>query len=155
MPRRSHVHEWLLVAGACLAASCGPSPFSPAEARTLAEAEARWASHGPSHYTIEMRRLCFCPDEVTQWATVEVRHDTVIAVTLPGGDPVPAAYWSLRPPVPDLFAQLHAPPPDWVRDVTATYDPVVGYPVAMRFESDDSVADADWTIEARNLVSLD
>ena len=145
-----------IVAAAALAlAACGAGPFSPDESRALQQAEARWAATGPSHYTIEMRRLCFCPAEIIDWATVEVRNDSVIATTLLGGGPVPELYWNQRPPVTALFAQLHAPAPDWVRDISARYDPATGYPASIQLTSDNSVADADWTVEARNLIPLD
>lgn len=148
-------YRMLLAAAVAASAGCGAGPFSPSEARALAAAEARWAAQGPTHYTIEMRRICFCPPEVAEWATVEVRNGEVVAAKLLSGDSVPASLWSQRPPVPDVFAQLHAPPADWVRDVTATYDPVTGYPTAVAFDSKEDIADAGWTLEARNLVPLD
>jgi hypothetical protein len=145
----------LLAAAIALTAGCGTGPFSPDESRALQQAEARWATAGLHHYTIEMRRLCFCPVETTEWATVEVRDGAVIAATLLSGEPVPEALWTLRPPVPELFAQLRAPPPDWVRDVAAAYDPVTGLPTEIRFVSDEGIADAGWTLEARDLLPLE
>ena len=154
MPGYTRFCQILLTASLGLTAGCGAGPFSPDESRALQQAEARWAATGPSHYTIEMRRLFFCPTEITDWATVEVRNDTIIATTLLSGESVPLSYWSERPPVTTLFAQLHAPAPDWARDISASYDPATGYPAEIRFISDNSVTDAGWIVEARNLVSL-
>jgi hypothetical protein len=99
-----------------------------------------------------MRRLCFCGPDVTDWATIEVDHDTLVAVTFLSGDSVPRAAWHARPPVPQLFREIGTFRPSWLEDLRARYDPATGYPARIVFESDNTVADAGLEIEARNLT---
>lgn len=155
MPRVARTWQALLAIAIALITGCGASLFSPEESLALQQAEARWEAARPSHYTIEMRRLCFCTLETTEWATVEVRGGAVVATTLLSGEPVPEAQWSVRPSVAELFATLHGPWPVWVADVTVTYDPTTGYPTVVNMSSDEGVADAGWTLEARNLIPLE
>ena len=139
---------------ALLLVACGSGPFSQSEALSLRQAEERWSATAPSHYTLEMRRLCFCGPDVTEWATIEVDHDSLVAVTLLTGDSVPHSAWYARPPVPQLFRDLHNYRPSWLDDVRAEYDTANGYPSRIVFTSDNSVTDAGLIIEARELTPI-
>lgn len=146
-----------LVVGAVIAGStgCGSSPLSPSEARELALALARWNTHGPAHYTVEMRRGCFCPPEISGWGRIEVDADTLVSVMLLDGTVVPTSLWYARPPVPRLFEEIASTHGGWLDDITARYDPDNGIPTKVSFTSRGNLPDAGYVIETRNLVSLD
>ncbi len=146
-----------LVVAAVIAGStgCGSSALSPSEAWELGQARARWKTHGPAHYTVEMRRGCFCPPEISDWGRIEVDGDTLVSVMLLDGTVVPTSYWYARPPVPRLFEEIASTRGSWLDHITARYDPDNGIPTKVRFTSRGNVQDAGYVIETRGLVSLD
>ena len=136
--------------------SCGDvmGPLSRAQLRELTAAEALWSQRGPAHYTIDMRRLCFCGNEVTEWATVEVRNNAVIAQTLLKGAPVPQSFWSSRPAISQLFIEIREMKASWLKEIRVTYDIATGYPTRVEYIENNNVADAGSVLEARNLIAL-
>ena len=145
----------VLLAAELLPACGGEAGLSPGEVMALAEAEARWADRGPVHYTLEVRRTCFCAPPSTDWAEIEVDHDTLVRVTLLAtGDSVPRAEWGIRPPVPRLFEEIRTFHSRLLKDVRADYDPATGYPRRMVFTAGGDVGDANYHVEARHLVAL-
>lgn len=133
----------------------GEAGLSPGEVMALAEAQARWADRGPVHYTLEVRRTCFCAPPATDWAEIEVDHDTLVRVNLLAtGDSVPRAEWAIRPPVPGLFREIRTFRSRLLQDVQADYDPATGYPTRMRFSAGGNVGDGNYHLEARHLVAL-
>lgn len=101
--------------------------LSPLEVASLAQAEALWTAVGPTHYTLEMRLLCFCSDPVRAWTTIEVDHDTLVAVTFLTGDSVPRGMWSYRATVSGLFRLVHRERHAF-RDIQMRFDQSTGYP---------------------------
>jgi hypothetical protein len=149
----------LLIATLALAACENSSgPFSPNERRELSNAESRWQASRPAHYAYEYQVECFC-GYAGIWARLEVRGDSVVAATevnpQPGAPPLPLSYW---PTVNGLFAQLHAITENaggnYLKDLSADYDPAWGYPVRIDMTCTDQVADCGEHAEARNLQSL-
>ncbi len=145
----------VLLALAMLPGCGGEAGLSPGEVMALAEAEVRWADRGPVHYTLEVRRTCFCAPPSTDWAVIEVDHDTLVRVNLLAtGDSVPRADWAIRPPVPGLFEEIKTYRSRLLQDVQADYDPATGYPTRMRFSAGGNVGDGNYHVEARHLVAL-
>jgi hypothetical protein len=144
----------LAVVTLLLLTGCGNGPFSQTEALTLQQAQARWSALGPEHYTIEMRRLCFCGPDVTDWATIEVDHDTLVRVTQLTGDSLPHASWWARPPVAQIFREIRTYRPGWLKDVRASYDSAAGFPTMVNFTPDDGIIDGGYGYEARALTVL-
>ena len=145
----------LVVLVALAACSSSPTgPLSAAELRELSAAESLWRQRGPAHYSIEMRRLCFCGGEVTEWATVEVRNNTVLAQTMLNGTPVSPSLWSSRPPVSTLFTEIREMRAFWLKDIQVTYDATTGYPSRVQYIENDNIADAGSVLEVRNLIAL-
>ena len=128
-------------------------PLSSSEARELNAAESLWRARAPSHYTIEMRRLCFCGGDVTEWATVEVSNETVVAQTLLSGAAVPPSLWNSRPAVSRLFTEIRETHGSWLKDIQVAYDPATGYPTRVSYIEQNYIADAGSVFEARNLVA--
>ena len=146
---------WLGVISAVLV-SCSDvtGPLSAAQLRELSANEALWSQRGPPHYSIQMRRLCFCGGDVTEWATVEVRNNAVIAQNLLSGTPVPPSLWSSRPAIHQLFVEIRETRPSWLKEIRVTYDAATGYPTRVEYVGNANVADAGSVLEARNLIAL-
>lgn len=123
------------------------SPLSNSERRLLAEGQAKWAARGYGDYSIEMRRSCFCPPEINEWARVEVMGGTVSRVTLlQSGETITDARRSYWYTVEQLFSDLReTDEEDWLEDIEFTLDPVLGYPTEIRWISPDNVLDAGAT----------
>lgn len=132
------------------------SPLSNSERRLLAEGQAKWAARGYRDYSIEMRRSCFCPPEINEWARVEVMGGTVSRVTLlQSGETITDARRSYWLTVEQLFSDLReTDEEDWLEDIEFTLDPVLGYPTEIRWISPDNVLDAGATQFLRNPAPL-
>lgn len=132
------------------------SPLSNSERRLLAEGQAKWAARGYGDYSIEMRRSCFCPPEINEWARVEVVGGAVSRVTLlQSGETITDARRSYWLTVEQLFSDLReTDEEDWLEDIEFTLDPVLGYPTEIRWISPDNVLDAGATQFLRNPAPL-
>ena len=92
--------------------------------------------------------------EATEWATVEVRNNTVLAQTMLNGTPVSPSLWSSRPPVSTLFTEIREMRAFWLKDIQVTYDAATGYPSRVQYIENDNIADAGSVLEVRNLIAL-
>ena len=128
------------------------SPLSPGELRLLAQAEARWEARSFPDYTIEMRQACFCPQEVTQWARLEVRGGRIARVVLlETGAEVPPDKLVYFRTVEQVFASIRqANNADWLEDVVAEYDRLLGFPTQVDFVPKRGILDAGSTFYLRN-----
>jgi hypothetical protein len=115
---------------------------------------ALWAAHGPAAHRLEIRRLCFRAPEVTDWATIEVHGDSIVAVTFLDGTPAPARSWSARPSVSGLFGLLNGLDARWEASVTANNDAQYDYPTRIALQRKKNIPDAGLTLKARNLAAL-
>ena len=140
----------LAVVGALGVSGC-INPVAPSEERALRRAEERWRAAGIHDYTFEMRTSCFCGPEVIEWAIVEVRNDRVVSARLLDGTPLTSYGLDSRKSVDELFALAKRKPESWVADIDFVFDPELGYPVQIIFESKRNIADAGAVYEARNL----
>jgi uncharacterized protein DUF6174 len=130
------------------------NPLSARESQQLAEAEILWKKQNLDDYIFEMRTSCFCGGEVTEWAVVEVRDDAVYSAHSLTGAPLTGLALTSRKTVGELFELAHHYRPDWVADIDFEFDPVLGYPVRLSFDSKPNIADAGTTYEARNLRAV-
>jgi len=128
------------------------SPLSPSELRRLAQAEARWEARSFQDYTIEMRQACFCPPEATQWARLEVRGGRIARVVLlDTGAEVPPDKLVYFRTVEHVFASIwQANNADWLEDVVAEYDRLLGFPTQVDFVPEPGILDAGSTFSLRN-----
>lgn len=152
MRRRSLIPLAILTVGL---AAC-ESPLSNSERRLLAEGQAKWAARGYGDYSIEMRRSCFCPPEINEWARVEVVGGTVSRVTLlHSGEIITDSrrtHWST---VEQLFSSLRETDETGLfEDIEFTLDPVLGYPTEIRWIAPDNVLDAGAIQFLRNPAPL-
>ncbi len=122
------------------------SPLSPGELRLLAQAEARWEARSFPDYTIEMRQACFCPQEVTQWARLEVRGGRIArVVSLETGAEVPPDKLVYFRTVEQVFASIRQ-----ANNVVAEYDRLLGFPTQVDFVPKRGILDAGSTFYLRN-----
>lgn len=144
----------LLAAGSTIA--CSASPLVPSEVRELDRAEARWAARPFGAYSIEMKTSCFCPPIINEWARVEVVNDSVTRVVLvDSGTEVSATERPSFRTVEWLFSTIRsAQDAEWVNDVVATYDPLLGFPTYVSFIPKDGILDAGSVHYLRNAAAL-
>jgi uncharacterized protein DUF6174 len=125
------------------------SPFGPDEARELASARARWEARTFPDYTFETEHGCFCAPEQIGPVRITVRQGAIAEVTLLAtGESVAADNWYT---IEQLFDRIPlAAKEDGVEDVTAAYDPALGFPtnVGVRFGSDVLDAGSSYTVSA-------
>ena len=144
-----------LAIGSALLSACS-SPLSPKEVLELADAEARWAARPFADYTFETSSSCFCDPEISQWARVEVTAGGVTRVVLlaSGTEVAPdrRQYFST---VERLFTRIRQGQHDsYLADISAEYDPQLGYPTLIRFVPEPNVLDGGSVHYARNVAPL-
>lgn len=132
------------------------SPLSPREVLALADAEQRWAARPFADYTFETSSSCFCDPEFSQWARVEVTTGVVTRVVLlaSGAEVAPdrRGYFGT---VESLFARIRRGQHDsYTADISAEYDPQLGYPTFIRFVAEPHIADGGSAHYARNVAPL-
>ena len=143
----------VLTAGGALACE---SPLSPHDRDALRVAEARWKSREQSSYTFEIRRACFCPPVLAEWARVQVSNGLVAGVVvLATGEEVPAAERAMFPTIDQVFETIHHTiDSDWIDRIELTFDPVTGLPTFVSFVSKSNIADAGGAYYLRNLIAI-
>lgn len=133
----------------------------PDDFRELAAAEAQWRARSFGDYSYEIRILCFCPPEITQWTRVTVRDGAVTAAE--AVDPNPAyaitslQYWQ---PIDSLFVDLRRRMTDrasqtYLDAIVAEYDPELGYPTNIEYRTKTNVIDGGSQFLLRNVKPLD
>lgn len=135
-----------------VATACASDPFSPAEERALAAAEARWEAAGPESYTFEYMVSCFC--DPRGWMRIAVEDGVVTAVVYADSAHV-AVEPDGWPTVEDLFTrirELAEGGSDHGRDVRVEFDETLGYPTAIDVTYDSSVQDGGVFYSTRNLT---
>ena len=130
------------------------NPLSPSETQRLNKAESKWDATGIRSYRYEMRTSCFCPNEILEWAVVEVRNGQIVSARSSNGTPLTGFDLDSRRTVEQLFDAARAYRPDWLASIDFQFDDGLGYPVRLVFTSKKTIADAGFAYEARNLVSL-
>jgi hypothetical protein len=112
-------------------AACG-DPLGPSEIERrvlrhrLEQAEAKWATEGPSSYVVTLRRICYCGEVEPRQVTVV--DGVVTDVRLVGAAaPLPFEHWQWYPSVEALFVMLREAIDMPAHDIEAEYDPVRGY----------------------------
>jgi len=134
-------------------AACSNS-IAPVELRQLVEAESHWKSRGIRSYTFEMRTSCFCPQEITEWAVVEVRAGQIVAARSLTGTPLTGISLESRKTVHELFDAAKPPYQEWIGDVEFDFHDDLGYPLRINLIGKPNIADAGTLYEARNLVAI-
>lgn len=139
---RAFVARPLLLA--LLLAACGRGATEPKVGQNAAKA--RWATQGPSSYTMVVRRSCEClplqSGEVRVWSTGGV---VTARRYVSGGSSVAEQYAKLFPSVEELFLMIDDAIARGTPDLRVRYDPVMGYPSYVAF-GDPAVDSPLWTV---------
>jgi hypothetical protein len=130
-------------------AACS-SPFGPDEARHLASARAQWSERPFPDYAFDARHGCFCTPEQVGPVRITVRHGSIETVTLlETGEAVDPGHWFTIEELFDLIP-LSAKN-EGVDDVTAEYDPTLGFPSSVEVKYEEGVLDAGDTYTVSNV----
>jgi len=132
------------------------SPLSTGELRALSDAEARWARRGFQDYTFETMRSCFCDPLVTQWARVEVRGGVATrVVSLETGAEVSPQQRGYFPTVDGLFNRIRrATTDESLDDIEVEFDPVLGFPTRIVFQTRPNILDGGSETNARSVAPI-
>ena len=129
--------------------------------RLAAAAEARWKARPFADYSYEVRVLCFCPPEITEWTRVTVRGGVVTSAEAVDPDPnFPIENLQYWVPIDSLFVDLRRTMTDrasqtYLDAIIAEYDPVLGYPTRIEYRAKANVIDGGSQFLLRNVVPLD
>ena len=150
--RRVGLFPAVLLAGG--AVGCG-SPLSSDDRNALRIAEARWAAKDFQDYSFEVRRACFCPPVITEWARVEVTNGAVTGViVLSTGEELTASERAMFPTVDQVFETIRTTASsDWIERIEVEFDPDTGFPIHANFISKSNIADAGGAYYLRNLIA--
>jgi hypothetical protein len=116
----------------------------------------KWRQAGLSNYTFEFRVNCFCPTSITAPVRINVRDtNTIESVSyVETGDPV-TEYLDLYLTVGGMFNTIQEAIDMRVANLTASYDPELGYPTNVFVDRDFMMADEERGFAASNLESIE
>lgn len=117
---------------------------SAAESHDMQTARQQWLDGNHATYRYTLVRDCFCADSGRP-LRVEVLGDTVSAAYLDGAHEQ-ALYPA--PSIEDVFAQIEA-----AKEVEATYDSDLGYPISVTFNRSQIPSDGGYTYELSDFES--
>ena len=158
--RRTVVMRVAVLAALSAVAACeSSSVVGPRDFARLAEAEAQWKARPFADYSYEIRVLCFCPPEITQWTRVTVQGGVVTETESVDPNPIPinnVQYWD---PIDSLFVDLRRTMTDpgsnvYLEAIIATYDPQLGYPTNIEYRAKPNVIDGGSQFSLRNVRPL-
>lgn len=136
--------------------ACGDDGALSPIARQVAAAEARWEGQRLSHYTVESRIICFCPQVMSLWHELTVANDSVIAirrVEFVGDialDEEADRRWFAS--VESVFVRLRSWPSSMRGNrLEASFDERTGLPLRVNFITGPEIADGGAVHEFRAL----
>lgn len=136
----------LLTAAACEA------PTAPGDGDSLALARAKWRAQGGESYSFVLNRSCFCVLG-GRTMTVTVRSGGVVAAEfLETGSAVDQALLTYVSTVPDLFDLIQDALDRKAAYLSATYDPIYGYPTRIEIDYSSNAVDDELALSARDLT---
>ena len=123
--------------------------------RELDSARSRWSAAGLSDYHYVVRQLCFCGFGGVR-IDVVVRAGVVVGATMvDGGEVIDVQQqpWA-APSIDDLFDRIQGILDEDPHEFSASYDPVLGYPVEMSADPIENAIDEEWGVEASGVEAL-
>ena len=157
--RRGLIRTVAPMAGTLILAACEISGLvDPNDLRELASARAQWKARPFADYRYEVRVLCFCPPQLTEWTRVTVQGGVVTSAEAVDPDPNSPIddlrYWV---PIDSLFVDLRRTMTDralrtYLDAIVVDYDPVLGYPTSIEYRAKSNVIDGGSQFLLRNVV---
>jgi len=147
----------ILAVAAIFLVACTPS--TP-QLSTLEQAKLRWSARGFGDYQLKYQIFCFCPREVVQPSSVEVRGGVVVKVTnLETQQVLDSTFYGAFLPVDALLTQLEKDlplkPESFFQSVDVTFDPALGFPSKIVYIEKPIVADASRSYSLSDLKALE
>lgn len=138
------------VGSALLLVAC-QSALAPRE--RLDEARARWASRGPSSYSITATRSCECLPSMIGPVTIVVSNGVVQSRRYAStGDTVPTPLASEFLSVEEMFARIQRFMALHPARLDVRYDPDTGYPTMVSIDYNARIADDEIIYQLGNLT---
>ena len=143
----------IILSALTLGVAACESPLSPGELLALADAEARWASRSFQDYVFEIRRSCFCDPRVNEWARVEVVGGAVSRVVfVESGTEATARELGWFQTMEGVFDRIRAAMNDEsLEDISVEFDPVLGHPTLVVFQTKPDILDGGSSTYVRNV----
>lgn len=117
----------------------------------IADARARWRSHGFKNYSIEQKRICFCPPP-HGFVRLTIKDKTIVeAIDLDNGQPLPKEKLDWFQTVDELFVWIESARAQNPVRLDVEYDAVYGYPRKIDFDYGENIADDELSIEIQAL----
>lgn len=150
-----------------------PTPADPAtldpsdredgagDAEALREAQmeldrhrALWASRRSDDYSFVLEPICFCPQNLLDPVTVRVEDGVVAAVTYVESGKAPEHDgYGRYVTIDELFDIIQEAIDDEASQITATYDPEIGYPRDVRIDYEARMADEEYIFTASSYLA--
>ena len=117
---------------------------------------ALWTSSRSNEYSFVLAPLCFCPQDLLDPVTVRVENGflTVVTYVESGKAPEHDGYGRYVT-IDDLFDTIQEAIDGKASQITATYDPEIGYPTDVRIDYDARIADEEYMFTASGYVPAD
>lgn len=133
-------------------AACGDM-FGPESDRAeLDRNRDKWRASGAASYSYVLARSCFCVTEVTQPSRIQVRNDSVVAVTaVSDGRSLDTRYFVT---VNALFDVIDKAIEQHAAVIRVVYDPILGYPREIEYDGATNIADDEITYRASELTKV-
>jgi len=131
-------------------AACGDVSGPQSERDELDRNRDRWRASGAASYSYVLSRSCFCLVEVTQPSRIQVRNDSVVAVTaVSDGRSLDTRYFVT---VNALFDLIDKASEQRAAVIRVVYDPILGYPREIDYDGATNIADDEITYRASELT---
>ncbi len=119
----------------------------------------KWQASGIVHYRFSLSVLCFCPFSQQMPVKVEVNGGQILFISDADGSvisPRDAEYEFIAPygTIDKIFAKLDVGLNGGADNVSASYDPVYGYPVQINFDYLKNVVDDELAIRVSEFEVL-
>ena len=117
---------------------------------------ALWTTSRSDDYSFVLAPMCFCPQDLLDPVMVRVENGVVTAVTYVESGKAPEHDgYGRYVTIDDLFDTIQEAIDGKASQITATYDPEIGYPTDVRIDYDARMADEEYMFTASGYSSAD
>ncbi len=117
---------------------------------------ALWTSSRSDGYSFVLAPMCFCPQDLLDPVTVRVENGVVTGVIYVVSDKAPEHDgYGRYVTIDDLFDTIQEAIDGKASQITATYDPEIGYPTDVRIDYDARMADEEYMFTASGYAPAD
>jgi hypothetical protein len=133
----------------------GCTPASGDSLGTLRENRNLWTDQKINDYRYQLKVSCFCPAEVTNPVTIEVRQgDSVSWKYVQTGQDADRKYFINAESINRLFQTIEDAFKQKADEITVSYDQRLGYPVRVYIDQKKNVVDEEIAYEISNFEEI-